>query len=130
QRAILSNIAQSDAPVQIINALAGCGKSTLLQCIISLYAHRHAALDLEAASSEVLMLTLRTRTLRHELLQALLHHQILMPGQVTFGGRLPDRLGLLPDGLLEAGVLDGDVAHFKRFIIALSEVCGPLEDYE
>ena len=123
QRAILSNIAQSDAPVQIIHALAGCGKSAILQCIVALYARRHAGLDLEAASSEVLVLTLRTRTLRHEFLQALLHHHILMPDRVIFGGRLPDRL-------LEAGVLDDDVAHMERIILAQLGVRAPLEEYE
>ena len=123
QRAILSNIAQSDAPVQIIHALAGCGKSTILQCIVSLYARRHAALDLEAASSKVLVLTLRTRTLRHEFLQALLHHQILMPDRVVFGGRLLDRL-------LEVGVLDDDVAHMERIILAQPGVRATLEEYE
>ena len=122
QRAILSDIARSDSPVQIINALAVCGKSTILQCIISLYASRHAALDSEAANTEVLVLTLRARTLRHEFLQALLHHLILSPDHVIFGGRLPDRL-------LEAGVLDDDVAHFEQIIPAQPEVNGPLDDY-
>jgi hypothetical protein len=49
QRDILTAMAASDAPVQVIHALAGSGKSTILQCLVALFAKHHAEqLGLEA----------------------------------------------------------------------------------
>jgi ABC-type dipeptide/oligopeptide/nickel transport system ATPase subunit len=77
-------MAESNSPVHVIHALAGCGKSTVLQCLVALFAAAHAALlsfDLRPAAPsdseadlEVLVFILRTRTLRHEFLQTLLHN--------------------------------------------------------
>ena len=115
QRLILHQMAMSSASVHVIHALAGCGKSTLLQCLVALYALRHAALPADQQDKEVLLVTLRTRTLRHEFLHALLDNAILAPEQVIFGGRLPDRL-------LDAGVLDDDVSHFEKICLASDAV--------
>jgi hypothetical protein len=115
QRAILNSISESTAAVHVIHALAGCGKSTVIQCLVALYAAWHDDLTLKEKGSEVLMVTLRTRTLRHEFLQGLLHHNVLKTGQVIFGGLLPDRL-------LDAGALDDDVAHFDKVILSASAV--------
>ena len=69
------------------------------------------------------MVTLRTRTLRHEFLQGMLHHQVLKCDQVTFGGLLPDRL-------LAAGCLDDDSAHFEKTILGASAVHCALDTSE
>ena len=92
QRGILAAMAVSDAPVHVTHALAGCGKSTVLQCLVALDAKRNARMLDSEAGSHVLVFVLRTRTLRHEFLQALLQNQALQPGHVIFGARLPDRL--------------------------------------
>ena len=89
QRGILAAMAVSDAPVHVTHALAGCGKSTVLQCTVALYAKRHARMVDSEAGSQALVLVLRTRTLRHEFLQALLQNKALQPGQVIFGGAPP-----------------------------------------
>ena len=123
QRAILSSICDSTSPVHVIHALAGCGKSTVIQCLVALYAAWHERLSPEEQGSEVLMVTLRTRTLRHEFLQGLLHHMVLKPGQVIFGGLLPDRL-------LDAGSLDDDVAHFEKVILSAPAVNWALDTSE
>ena len=82
-------MAVSDAPVHVTHALAGCGNSTVLQCLVALYAARHAAVLESEAGSRVLVFVFRTRTLRHEFLQTLLRSQALAPGQVAFGGAPP-----------------------------------------
>ena len=118
QRGILTAMAKSNAPVHVTHALAGCGKPTVLQCLVALHASHHAAALAREAESEagagadspVLVVLLRTRTLRHEFLQALLRNQALAPEQVVFGGRLPERF-------LEAGVVDDDVAHFQKICL-------------
>ena len=69
------------------------------------------------------MVLLRTRTLRHEFLQALLRNQALAPEHVVFGGRLPERF-------LEAGVVDDDVAHFQKIVLAAPEPRRLLWSYE
>ena len=89
QRGMLAAMAVSDAPVHVIHALAGCGKPTVLQCLVALYAARHARMLDSEAGSRVLVVVLRARTLRHEFLQALLQSQVLQPGQVIFGGAPP-----------------------------------------
>ena len=109
QRGILAAMAVSDAPVHVTHALAGCGKSTVLQCLVALYAKRHARVLDSEAGSHVLVCVLRVRTLRHELLQALLQNQALQPRQVT-GGRLP-----------LAGALDDDAAYFEKVGLAMPE---------
>ena len=81
-------MAVSDAPVHVTHALAGV-KSTVLQCTVALYAKRHARMVDSEAGSHALVLVLRTRTLRHEFLQALLQTKALQPGQVIFGGAPP-----------------------------------------
>jgi hypothetical protein len=132
QQDILTAMVASDAPVQVIHALAGSNKSTVLQCLVALFAEHHAAqlgleapgaapLDSEAGS--VLVFILRTRTLRHELLQTLMHNQVLQPRQVIFGGRLPDRF-------LEAGVFDDDAAHFQNIVLSMPEPSRLLLAYE
>ena len=89
QRGMLAAMVVSDAPVHVTHALAGCGKSTVLQRIVALYAKRHARMVGSEAGSHVLVFALRARTLRHELLHALLQNQALQPGQVIFGGAPP-----------------------------------------
>lgn len=123
QRSILRAMASSDASVHVINALAGCGKSTLLQCLIALYASLHAVLDVQVAAQECIMITLRTRTLRHEFLQSLLVRNVLRPHQVIFGGRLPEEL-------CDTGLFDDDVAHFERIILAVPAVTEALRQCE
>ena len=123
QRDILHAMARSNAPVQVIHALAGCGKSTVLQCLVALYAARHATLPDSEAGRQVLLFVLRTRTLRHEFLQTLLHNQVLLPEQVIFGGRLPDRF-------LQAGVLDDDASHFQKLVLSMPVPSRLLQEYE
>ena len=88
-RGILAAKAVSDAPAHVTHALAGCGKSTVLQCLVALYAARHARMLDSEAGSHVLVFVLRARALRREFLQALLQAQVLQPGQVVFGGAPP-----------------------------------------
>ena len=132
QRDILTAMAASDAPVQVIHALAGSGKSTILQCLVALFAKHHAeqlglealgAAPLDSEAGSVLVFILRTRTLRHEFLQTLMHNQVLQPRQVIFGGRLPDRF-------LEAGVFDDDAAHFQNIVLSMPEPSRLLQAYE
>ena len=132
QRDILTAMAASDAPVQVIHALAGSGKSTILQCLVALFAKHHAeqlglealgAAPLDSEAGSVLVFILRTRTLRHEFLQTLMHNQVLQPRQVIFGGRLPDRF-------LEAGVFDDDAAHFQNIVLSMPEPSRLLLAYE
>ena len=130
-RGILTAVAKPNASAHVTHALAGCGKSTVLQCLVALHASHHAAaLAKEAeskadagADSPVLVVLLRTRTLRHEFVQALLRSQALAPEQVVFGGRLLDRF-------LEAGVVDDDVAHFQKIVLATPETRRLLREYE
>jgi len=123
QRAILSSIGDSTAAVHVIHALAGCGKSTILHCLVALYAAHHEQLSLADQGSEVLMVTLRTRTLRHELLQTLLHDKILKPHQVIFSGSLPDRSR-------ESGALEDDNAHLERILLAAPTVKCAFRKYD
>jgi hypothetical protein len=123
QRGILQSIATSESAVHVIHALAGCGKSTVIQCLVALYAAWHARLSPDEQRSEVLMVTLRTRTLRHKFLQGMLHHQVLKCDQVIFGGLLPDRL-------LAAGCLDDDSAHFEKTILGAPPVHRALDTSE
>jgi hypothetical protein len=98
QQDILTAMAASDAPVQVIHALAGSGKSTILQCLVALFAKHHAeqlgleapgAAPLDSEAGSVLVFILRTRTMRHKFLQTLMHNQVLQPRQVIFGGASP-----------------------------------------
>ena len=75
------------------------------------------------AGSHALVFVLRARTLRRELLQNLMRYQVLQPGQVIFGGRLPDRF-------LEAGVFDDDAARFQKIVLAMPEPSRLLPVYE
>ena len=77
-------MADADAPVHVIHALAGCGKSTLLQCLVALFAAHHAALLGSEAGSKVLVFIHRSRALRHGFLPTLMHSQVLQPWQVVF----------------------------------------------
>ena len=105
QRGILRATGAPAAPAHVIHALAGFGKSLLLQCLVAMYAAHHSRLLAKERSAEVLLLTLRTRVVRHVFLQGVLHISAMLLEQVIFGGRLPDRLQV-------AGVLDDDKAHF------------------
>ena len=123
QRGLLAAMAVSDALGHVTHALAGCGKSTVLQCLVARYAKRHARMLDSEAGSRVLAFVHRTRTLRREFLQTLLHNQALQPGQVIFGGRLADRF-------LEAGVFDDDAARFQKIVLAMPEPSRLLPVYE
>ena len=114
QSEVLLAIGDSTQPVHAIHALAGCGKSVLLHCLVAMYALYHSCLPTAQRNAEVLLLTLRTRVLRHEFLQGLLK-LALQPDQVIFGGRLPDRLQ-------EAGVLYDDQAHFQNTVLGKAEL--------
>ena len=59
-------------------------------------------------------LTLRTRVLRHEFLQGLLHEQALQFEQAIFGGRLLERFQ-------RAGVLDDSQADFRQLVLGKAE---------
>ena len=61
--------------------------------------------------------------MRHEFLQTLLHNRVLLPTQVIFGGRLPDRF-------LQAGVLDDDASHFQKIVLSMPVPSRLLQEYE
>ncbi|MFM7981288.1 MAG: hypothetical protein ACKPKO_18430, partial [Candidatus Fonsibacter sp.] len=101
QHDVMDTIRISDMPAHVVHALALCGQSMLLYCVVSMYAAHHSRLSAAERGVEVLLLTLRTRVLRHDFLQCLLNKGASQLEQAIFGGRLPDRLQ-------QAGVLDDD----------------------
>ncbi|MFM7988671.1 MAG: hypothetical protein ACKPKO_56100 [Candidatus Fonsibacter sp.] len=87
--------------MQVVYGLAGYGKQMLLLCLVAMHAAHHSRLSAAERGAEYLLLTVRTKVLRHEFLQWLLHKTALQPERVNLGG-------LLPDNLQEEGVLDSD----------------------
>ena len=94
----------------------------MLYCLVAMYAAHHSRLSAAERGVKVLLLTLRTKVLRHEFLQCLLNKGALQPEQVIFGGRLPDRLQ-------QAGVLDDDQEHFRKLVLGKAEVQSQLHTY-